>query len=50
MTIKQIINKSMKTSKFLFVAALAASLTGCQDDTFVSNDASNNVADCKASS
>lgn len=32
----------MKTSKFLFVAALAASLTGCQEDTFVSEDASSN--------
>ena len=33
----------MKTSKFLFAAAFAASLVGCQDDTFVSNDANNNA-------
>lgn len=32
----------MKTSKFLFVAAFAASLVGCQDDAFVSNNANNN--------
>lgn len=40
--IKQVINKSMKTSKFLFVAAFAASLVGCQDDTFVSNNVNGN--------
>lgn len=32
----------MKTSKFLFVAAFAASLLSCQDDTFVSNNANSN--------
>lgn len=32
----------MKTSKFLFVAAFAASLVGCQDDTFVSNNVNGN--------
>lgn len=32
----------MKTSRFLFTAALVASLVSCQDDTFVSNNASNN--------
>ena len=32
----------MKTSKFLFVAAFAASLLSCQDETFDSNNANSN--------